>query len=72
MKIFHEKKINFVEKDKSGCCTQVFITYGTRNKWPLALVDRWSLFRGNFSTKIVWAGFKVVVVDRWSLFGGGQ
>jgi len=37
--------------------------------WSLVVVDRWSLFRGRYSTKIAWAGFGVVVVDRWSLFG---
>ena len=38
----------------------------------LVVVDRWSLFGGSFSTKIAWAGFRVVVVARWSLFGGGR
>ena len=39
---------------------------------PTLVVDRWSLFRGTFSTKIAWAGFRVVFVDRWLLFGGGR
>jgi len=25
--------------------------------WSLVAVDRWSLFKGGFSTKIAWAGF---------------
>ncbi len=29
--------------------------------------DRWSLFRGSFSTKFAWADYRVVVVARWSL-----
>ena len=58
--------------DKSGHCRQVFMTFGTGFRWPLVVVDRWSLFRGGFSTKISWAGFRVFVVDRWSLFGGGR
>ena len=58
--------------NKSGRCRQVFMTFGSRNRWPLVVVDRWSLFRGSFSTKIAWAGFRMVVVDRWSLFGGGR
>ena len=49
-----------------------FISFMDRFRWPLVVVDRWSLFRGRFSTKIAWAGFGVVVVDRWSLFGGGR
>ncbi len=57
---------------KNGCCGQVFITLGTIFRWSLVVVDRWSLFRGRFSTEIVWAGFGVVVVDRWSLFRGGR
>ncbi len=58
---------------KSGRYRQVFMTVQTYFGWPLVVVDnRWSLFRGRFSTKIAWAGFRVVVVDRWSLFGGGR
>ena len=57
---------------KSGRCRQVFVLFRTRFGWPLAVVDRWSLFRGRLSTKIAWAGFRVVVVDRWLLFGGGR
>ena len=49
-----------------------FMTFGTRFRWPLTVVDKWSLFRGSFSTKIAWVGFRVVVVGRWSLFGGGR
>jgi len=48
------------------------MTFWTRFRWSLIVVDRWSLFRGSFSTKFAWAGFSVVVVDRWSLFGGGR
>jgi hypothetical protein len=55
---------NMVKIEKSGRYTQV-------NKTILARF-RWSLFRSSFSTKIAWAGFRVVVVDRWSLFGGGR
>ena len=58
--------------DQNGCCRQVFMIFGTGFRWPLVVVDRWSLFRGSFSTKIAWAGFRVVAVDRWSLFGGGR
>ena len=43
-----------------------------KNKWPLVVVDRWSLSKGSFSTKITWAGFRVVVVERWSLLRGGR
>ncbi len=42
---------------KSGRCGQVFMTFETGFKWPLVIVDRWSLFRGIFSAKIAWAGF---------------
>ena len=58
--------------NKSGRCRQVYVSTLARFRWPLVVVDRWSLFRGRFSTKIAWAGFIVVVVDRWSLFGGGR
>ena len=57
---------------KSGRCRQVYMTFWIRFRWSLVVVDRWSLFRGSLSTKIAWAGFRVVVVDRWSLFGGGR
>jgi hypothetical protein len=68
-----QKKVSKnLKKTKNGRCTQVFPSFGTRFRWPLAVVDRWSLFRGSFSTNFVWAGFGVVVVDRWSLFGGGR
>ncbi len=45
--------------------------FWTRFRWPVVVVDRWSLFRGSFRAKIAWTSFRVVVVDRWSLFGGG-
>ena len=48
------------------------MTLWARFRWSLVVVDRWSLFRGCFSTKIARAGFRVVVVDRSSLFGGGR
>ena len=63
---------NNVKFDKNGRCRQVFVIFMTRFRWSLAVVDRWSLFRGRFSTKIARAGFGAVVVDRWSLFGGGR
>jgi len=47
--------------------TDKFI-YQAKFVWSLVVVDRWSLFRGSFSTKIARAGLRVVVVDRWSLF----
>jgi hypothetical protein len=49
-----------------------FHSFLTRFQWPLVAVDGWSLFKGRFSVKIAWAGFRVVVIDRWSLFGGGR
>ncbi len=58
--------------DKSSRCGQVFMTFWTRFKWSLVLVDMWLLFRGSFSAKIALAGFRVVVVDRLSLFRGGR
>ena len=42
-------------------------SFGTRFRWPMAVVYKWSLFRGRFRTYIDWARFGVVVVDRWSL-----
>ncbi len=43
------------------------------NKKILAIVDRWSLFRGHFYNKVWNLDFKMVVImDRWSLFGGGR
>ena len=39
----------------------------------VAVVDRWSLFRGHLCNKSSeWDLKMVVVVDRWSLFGGGR
>jgi hypothetical protein len=64
------KKIHKI--DKSGCSRQVFLSFWARFRWPLVVVDRWSLFSGRFSAKTAWAGFRVVVVHRWSLFGGGH
>ncbi len=49
----------------SGCCRQVFCSFWIRFGWPV--LDTWSLFRGWFSTRIAWAGFRVVFVDRWLL-----
>ena len=66
--MFYQKIVNM---NKSGHCRQVFMTFGTGFRWPLVIVDR-LLFRGSFSTKIVWAGFRVVIVVRRSLFGGGH
>ena len=63
---------NNVQFGKNGRCGQVSVIFMTRFMWSLAVVDRWSLFRGRFSTKIAWAGFGAVVVDRWSLFGVGR
>jgi len=38
----------------------------------VAVVDRWSLFRGHLCSKsLKWDLKIVVVIDRWSLFGGG-
>ena len=62
-----QKHLNFVQ---NGRCRQVSMTFATRFRRSLVVVDRWSLFRGSFSTKIAWAGFRVVVVGRWLLFGG--
>ena len=53
-------------------CRQVFITFRTPIKWPVVVVDRWLLFRGSFSNKIVMALLKVVIVDRRLLFGVGR
>ena len=62
-----------VEMDTSGRCIQVYKSIWARFRWPLVVVDRWSLFRGSFSTKIARAGFRVaVVVGRLSIFGGGR
>ena len=58
--------------DQNGRYRQVFNHILTKFKWPLVVVDRWSLFRGNFRANSGRAGFRVVVVDRWSLFGGGR
>ena len=55
-----------------GRCRQGFIQFRATLKWPVVVVDRWSLFRGNFTANNVRAGFGVVVVDRWSLLGGGR
>ncbi len=57
---------------QDGRCRQVSVTFGTRFKWSLVVVDKWSLFRGRFSTIIVLAIFEVVVVYRWSLTGPYQ
>ncbi len=39
----------------------------------VAVVDRWSLFRGHLCYKTSNWDLKIVaVVDRWSLFGGGR
>jgi hypothetical protein len=46
--------------------------FRTTFRWSLVVVDRRPLFRGSFSNKFAWVGFRVTVVDRWSLFGGGR
>jgi hypothetical protein len=47
-------------------CTMT--TLGTPN---LAVVDRWSLFRGKYDFK-KWDPKMVVTVGRWFLFGDGR
>jgi hypothetical protein len=72
MNLDQQQPMKMYKYTKIGHCTQVFPTFGTRFGWPLAVVDRWSLFRGSFSTNFVRGRFGVVVVDRWSLFRGGS
>ncbi len=36
--------------------------FRTTFRWSLVVVGRWSLFRGRFSTKFAWAGFRVVLL----------
>ena len=39
----------------------------------VAVVDRWSLFKGRlYSKSPIWDLKMVIVIDRWSLFGGGR
>ncbi len=44
--------------------------------WDLkivAVVERWSLFKGHLCSKIIiWDLKMVAIVDKWSLFGGGR
>ncbi len=63
--LFFKKFFSII--DKSGRYRQVLVNFRTRFRWSLVVVDRWSLFRGCFSTKFAWAGYRVVVVQRWSL-----
>ena len=73
MSFYKSVNLNFHKKmSQSGRCGQVQVSILARFRWPLVVADRWSLFRGSFSTKIARAGFRVVVVDRCSLFGGGR
>jgi hypothetical protein len=51
---------------KSGRFRQVLMTFQTCFGWPLVVVDRWSLFRGRFSTIIVGRDLG------WSLLTGGR
>ena len=55
---FHQK---IVKMAKSGRCRQVNVSILVRFRWSLVVFDRWSLFRGSFSDKIAWSGFRVVV-----------
>jgi hypothetical protein len=58
----------------------VFLAYTQtcvqRQPWDpekVAVVDRWSLFRGHLCNKsFKWDLKMVVVIDRWSLLGGGR
>ncbi len=60
--------LNFLKKmAKNGRCGQVLMTFWTRFRWSLIIVDRWSLFRDIFSTRFAREGFRVVVVVRRSL-----
>jgi len=39
----------------------------------VAVVERWSLFKGHLCSKsLKWDLKIVVIIDRWSLFGGGH
>ncbi len=47
--------------------------FGLKGHKIVAVVDRWSLFRGHLCYgNSKWDHKIVVVVDRWSLFGGGR
>jgi hypothetical protein len=63
----HQCSSKMVKIDSRDRCGQVFMAFGTRLKWLLVVVNRRSLFRGSFNTKIAYVGFKVVVVKRRAL-----
>ncbi len=64
--------INYYFNESCGRCRQGYFLNKVDFDWPLAVVDRWSLFRGKFRANFGWAGLRLVVVNRWSLFGGGR
>ncbi len=52
----------------SNLCTMT-----TLRTQKMAVVDRWSLFRGHLCEKNSNWDLKIVaVIDRWLLFGGGR
>jgi len=66
-------QISLLLNFKNACCVHRFskpfkATFG----WSLAVVDKWSLFRDDFSIIVARAGYSVVGFERWSLFGGGR
>jgi hypothetical protein len=50
-----------------GRCEQVNTVVKVDFEWLLAIVDRWSLFRGKCSPNISWAVSMMAVVLRWPL-----
>ncbi len=63
--------INKYFNESCGRCRQGYLKEKVHVDCPLAVVDRWSLFRDKFRANFVWARLRLVVVNRWSLFGGG-
>jgi len=56
-----------------GCTVKPVYNDHPRDPKFVAVVDRWSLFRGSFVLqKLKMRPQMVVVVDKWSLFGGGR
>ncbi len=65
--------VDFLEVDILEVKLNLSTTNTLGTKKIVAVVDKWSLFRGYFCyIRSNWDLKIVVVADRWSLFGGGR
>ncbi len=71
---YKTKGIHFSRYSFANLVTTVKPVYNDHSRDPefMAVVDRWSLFKGNFMLQNQNFDSKMVVIESWSLFRGGR